>query len=109
MPQGLPRQTVFARRLREVRTATGLSQRLLGIAAGLDPFVASARINRYERGVSWPDVSVILKLAEVLGVPAATFFTEDEHLAEAIERFARASKRKQATVLKVLRGSPPGK
>jgi len=101
--QGQPRDTVFARRLREVRMGTGLSQKRLGIAIGLDPFVASTRINRYERGVSWPDVSVILKMADALGVPAATFFTDDDPLAEAIELFAQASKRKQAAVLKVLR------
>lgn len=101
--QGQPRDTVFARRLREVRMGTGLSQKRLGIAIGLDPFVASTRINRYERGVSWPDVSVILKLADALGVPAATFFTSDDPLAEAIELFVQASKRKQAAVLKMLR------
>lgn len=101
--QGQPRDTVFARRLREVRMGTGLSQKRLGIAIGLDPFVASTRINRYERGVSWPDVSVILKMADALGVPAAIFFTEDERLVETIERFARAPKRKQLEVLKMLR------
>jgi len=102
--QGQPRHTVFGQRLREVRTAVGLSQKRLGIAMGLDPFVASTRINRYERGVSWPDLSVIFKLAEVLGVPTATFFTDDKDLAETIERFAGAPKRKQAAVLKLLRG-----
>jgi transcriptional regulator with XRE-family HTH domain len=91
--------------LREVREATDFSQRRLGIAAGIDPFVASTRINRYERGVSWPDVSIIFKLAETLGVPAATFFTEDERLAETIVLFARASKRKQDAVVKMLQSS----
>lgn len=97
------RATVFARRLREVREASGLSQRRLGIAAGLDPFVASTRINRYERGVSWPDVSVILTLAKALGIPAAALLADDPRLAEAIELFGNASKRKQDAALRALR------
>ncbi len=103
--QGQPRDTVFAQRLREVRRGAGLYQKQLGIAMGLDRFVASTRINRYERGVSWPDVSVIVKLGETLGVPPAIFFTEDDRLTEAIGLFARASKRKQDEALKVLRGT----
>ena len=100
----VPRPTVFARRLREVRETTDLSQTRLGIVAGFDPSTASTRINRYERGVSWPDVSVILKLAKVLGVPAALLIAEDNRLAEVIRLFGSASKRKQDEVLKVLGG-----
>lgn len=40
--------TVFGGRLKEARLRAGLSQKSLGIAAGLDPFVAGTRINRYE-------------------------------------------------------------
>jgi len=98
-------ESVFAQRLRQVRQATGLSQKGLGIAAGLDRFVASTRINRYERSVSWPDLSVILKLAEVLSVPAPLLIAEDDKLAELIELFGRASKRKQGEVLKMLRSA----
>jgi transcriptional regulator with XRE-family HTH domain len=38
---------VFCKRLKEARLAVGLSQKKLGIAIGLDEFVASTRVNRY--------------------------------------------------------------
>ncbi|MFA4578750.1 XRE family transcriptional regulator, partial [Xanthomonas perforans] len=37
----------FARRLQQARLHTGLSQKELGIRAGLDPYVASPRVNQY--------------------------------------------------------------
>lgn len=100
------KQTVFSRRLREVRETTGLSQRRVGILAGLDPSVASTRINRYEQATSWPDLGIMLKIAGVLGVPAPTFLAVDDRLFEAIRLFGAASKRKQDEALKVLRGKP---
>ena len=39
------RETIFSRRLKEARLAAGFSQKNLGIAAGIDEFVASTRIN----------------------------------------------------------------
>jgi len=98
-----PHPSVFARRLREARLAAGLSQKNLGIEAGLDRFVASARINRYERGTHEPPSNVAGKLAQALGVPLAYLYAEDERLAEVIALFAAASKRKQSVVLKLLR------
>lgn len=100
------KRTVFSQRLREARESTGLSQRRVGILAGLDPSVASTRINRYEQATSWPDLGIMLKIAGVLGVPAPLFIAEDNRLAEAIKLFGAASKRKQNEVLKVLRGKP---
>jgi transcriptional regulator with XRE-family HTH domain len=96
--------TVFAQRLRNARVAAGLSQRNLGIVAGLDPFVASARINRYERGTHEPPSNMAAKLAQALGVPMAYLYSEDERLAEVVALFSNASKRKQGEVLKLLRG-----
>ena len=43
-------RSVVAKRLREARELSGLSQKQLGIKAGLDEFSASPRINQYERG-----------------------------------------------------------
>ena len=39
-------KSVFARRLRAAREAKGVSQKQLGILAGVDQVVASARINQ---------------------------------------------------------------
>lgn len=79
--------TVFSRRLRQARAAAGFSQRSLGIAAGLDQFVASARINRYERGVHLPDLDLAERLAQALGVPLPYLFAADDDLADLILKF----------------------
>lgn len=56
---------IFCRRLKQARLASGLSQKRLGIAAGIDEFVASTRINRYEKGVHEPNTEIVQKLSEV--------------------------------------------
>lgn len=84
-------QTVFSRRLRQARLARGLSQKNLGIEIGLDPGVASTRLNRYEQAVHLPDFSTLERLAKALGVPLAYLFAEDDALAEAILLFGKVS------------------
>jgi transcriptional regulator with XRE-family HTH domain len=83
---------VFSRRLREARELAGLSQRNLGIEAGLDDFVASTRVNRYETGVHQPDLQTLERLAQVLDVPVAYLYAEDDQLAAVILRFHRGNK-----------------
>ena len=65
----------------------GISQRELGIQAGMDPSVASPRINQYERGKHAPDTNTLSKLGQVLGMPVAYFFAEDDDLALLIANF----------------------
>lgn len=84
----------YSRRLRQAREALGISQRSLGILAGLDEFVASARVNRYETGVHQPDLKTLECLAEVLELPVAYFYAEDDRLAQLIMDFARKGKGK---------------
>ncbi|WP_417474288.1 helix-turn-helix domain-containing protein [Luteimonas mephitis] len=86
---------VYSRRLREAREAYGISQRNLGIEAGLDDFVASTRINRYETGVHQPDLQILQRLAAVLGLPVAYFYAEDDELARLIMDFKPQGKRKR--------------
>jgi transcriptional regulator with XRE-family HTH domain len=74
-------KATFARRLREAREAKGISQKQLGILAGIDQFVASARINQYEREKHVPDLLMAEKLAQELGVPVSFFYEPDENLA----------------------------
>lgn len=57
-------KATFAKRLREAREAKGISQKQLGILAGIDQFVASARINQYERGKHVPDLLMAERLAQ---------------------------------------------
>ncbi len=76
------RHPVFAKRLAQARIRAGLSQRQLGLQAGLDPAVASPRINQYERGVHEPHLDTAQRLAKALGIPAAFLYAEDEQLAK---------------------------
>lgn len=76
---GLP---TLARRLREARERKGLSQKALGIAAGIDEFSASPRINQYERAKHVPDLLTLQNLATVLAVPVPYFYADDDLLAE---------------------------
>lgn len=80
------------RRLKEARLASKLSQKELGIAAGIDPFSASPRINQYETGKHTPDFLTLKKLAMVLSVPTAFFYAEEDKLAEIIKSFPNSPK-----------------
>jgi len=86
---------VYSRRLREAREAYGISQRTLGIEAGLDEFVASTRVNRYETGVHQPDLQTLQRLAAILKLPVAYFYAEDDELAQLIADFKGRSKGKR--------------
>ena len=68
----------FQTRFKQARKAKKLTQEQLGIAIGLDEFVASTRINRYEKGVHLPDLQTLESIAKVLEVSPAYFFAEDE-------------------------------
>tara|TARA_A200000159_G_scaffold153690_1_gene165867 strand:- start:569 stop:838 length:270 start_codon:yes stop_codon:yes gene_type:complete len=74
----------FPTRLKQARTRLGLSQKQLGIMAGMDSFVASARMNQYERGVHAPDFKTVEALSAVLRVPTAFLFCIEDELAEKI-------------------------
>lgn len=87
MPQKIDPLATFSGRLKEARKRRGLSQKQLGIEAGLDPFVASTRINRYERAVHQPDPVTVQRMADALGVPAAYLFASDERIARLILAF----------------------
>jgi transcriptional regulator with XRE-family HTH domain len=71
----------FPKRLKEARLAKGLSQKKLGILAGMDQFAASPRMNQYEKGVHSPDFQTVRALAKVLEVPTAYFYCEEDELA----------------------------
>lgn len=68
-------------RLKQARKRKGLSQKSLGMQAGIDEFVASPRMNQYEKGKHFPDYQLLQKIAVVLDVPTAFFFCENDELA----------------------------
>ncbi|KZY87537.1 transcriptional regulator [Oleiphilus sp. HI0081] len=82
-------QSPFPKRLKEARNAAGLSQKQLGIRAGLDEFTASPRMNQYEKGTHAPEFSLVKSIAKVLNVPTAYFYAEEDELAELIEKFQK--------------------
>ena len=87
-------RTLFGRRLREARTIQGISQKAVGIAAGLDPATASARMNQYEVGTHTPGFNTAARIAQVLGVPTAYFYAEQDDLALLILRLGGLSKKR---------------
>lgn len=102
MPKKTNSLLVLSRRLKEARERKGLSQKQLGVVAGLDQFVASTRINRYERGVHHPDPVTTQRLADALGVSVAYLFASDEQLARLILAFEALPPRTKARIVREL-------
>lgn len=97
-------------RLKQARLAAGLSQKQLGVLAGIDESVASTRVNRYELGVHTPNLLIAQALAQVLRVPSAFFYTAEDDLAEFLFRLGqlRSHERKELyRSLADLPGPPP--
>lgn len=91
---------IWGRRLKDARTAAGLSQKQLGIQAGLDQFVASTRINRYELGIHKADYKIVQNLSKILDVPTGYFYTEEDDLAELMRIYHRCAARKKNEITK---------
>jgi transcriptional regulator with XRE-family HTH domain len=98
-------KATFARRLREAREAAGISQKQLGILAGIDQFVASARINQYERGKHTPDLLTAQRLAAELNVPVSYLFEPNDDLASLLQLAGRLSAARLRALLKNLNGN----
>ncbi|GAA5104372.1 hypothetical protein GCM10023211_01890 [Orbus sasakiae] len=80
---------LFCLRLKEARFKKGLSQKELGKLAGIDEFVASTRINRYEQGIHEASLDTAGRLAEALDIPLAYLYAEDDKLAEMILNYRK--------------------
>lgn len=91
-------------RLKEARLAAKISQKKLGIAAGMDEFSASARMNHYELGRHTPDYTTLKRISDVLGIPPAYFYTEDDQLAEIIKFFGQLDLEQQSLLYKTIIG-----
>ena len=76
-------------RLKEARLATKMSQKTLGITTGLDPSVASTRINRYELGIHRPDYKMEARLAESLQIPIGFLYEPNDKLAYMLLHISR--------------------
>jgi transcriptional regulator with XRE-family HTH domain len=90
---------IYSKRLRIVRKTKKLSQERLGILAGIDESSASARMNQYETGKHLPDFLMAKKIANVLDIPLAYFYTEDDLMAEIILKLHFLSDQQNLEVL----------
>lgn len=97
------KQTPIPKRLKEAREAAGLSQKKLGIMAGMDEFSASARMNQYETGKHTPDYSMLSHIAEVLKLPVSYFYTKDDTLAEVIGTYELLHKKNKKRALNLIK------
>lgn len=95
--------SLWGKRLKDARIAAGFSQKKLGIKAGLDEFVASTRINRYEQGIHRADYQITQKIAHVLNIPTGYFYTEDDDLAELMCIYYRLKVRKRKELIRIAR------
>jgi transcriptional regulator with XRE-family HTH domain len=96
---------VWTKRFKEARVASGLSQKDVGIAAGLDEFVASTRINRYEVGVHQADYQMAVRLSRVLKIPVAYLYCDNDEMASMLLAFHSAPKGVRRAAMKLLRPS----
>jgi len=71
----------FPQRLKEARTRMGVSQKKLGILAGIDEFSSSARVNQYEKGKHSPDFTMAKRMADILNVPTSYLYEADDDIA----------------------------
>lgn len=94
---------VIPKRLREARTRAGISQKKLGIQAGIDEFSSSTRVNQYERGKHVPDFQTLEKFGSILDVPTAFFYARDDITAELLILFATLSRAQQNRALSYLK------
>lgn len=100
MTPGAAKSRVFALRLAQARERAGLTQVQLGVLAGMDPSVASPRINQYEKGKHEPQLETAKRLAKVLGIPAAFLYTDDEQLAKLLLLWSEMSPSERKKLLK---------
>ncbi len=91
--------SIVAKRLKEARLHAGISQKQLGIKAGIDEFSASARINQYERGKHMPDLQTLTRLAAVMTVPVPYFYCQDAELAAFIVKFSALGRAQRKRLL----------
>ena len=96
---------IFGKRLKTLRLKSGLSQKQLGIQSGIDEFVASTRINRYEQAVHRADYSIAQRLAMTLDAPVAYFYADDEKMAGMLLAFYRSSTKIKNEIVKILKKS----
>lgn len=88
----------IAKRLKEARLKTSLSQAHLGVLAEIDELTASARMNQYERGSHAPTYQLLERCAEILNVPVEYFYAKSEKIAQLLVAVHRMREEQQERV-----------
>ncbi|KWH21827.1 transcriptional regulator [Burkholderia cepacia] len=99
MPSDTAIPSVFAKRLKQARLRSGLTQEQLGIQAGIDEFSASARVNQYEKGKHTPTLQTSQRLARAMLVPTSFLYEDDDLLANLLAIAGRLSKEKKRALI----------
>lgn len=86
------------KRLKEARLAAEISQKKLGIAAGMDEFSASARMNHYELGRHAPDYPTLKRIADVLKISPAYFYADNDQLAGMIKMLGQLNDEQRSKI-----------
>jgi len=95
-------ETPTPSRLKSARKAAGFTQQQLGMALGMEPNTASARMNQYEKGKHAPDFLTMKRIAKELDVPVAYFYCEEDTLAELICVLGTLTEKQQKKLLGTL-------
>lgn len=93
----------FGKRLKQAREQAGVSQKRLGILAGIEESNASAIMNQYERDTHMPKFATVRNIALALRLPTAYFYADEDELAELLLLFASLNKKNQKAVVEDIR------
>lgn len=77
-----------------------MSQKALGVSAGIDEFSASPRVNQYERGKHLPDHRTAERLAKALEVATPYLYARDDELASWILAYEHLPRRTRRVILR---------
>ncbi len=99
----MDRDPPISKRLKQARIRAGLSQRRLGLAAGIDVLSASPRVNQYEQARRTPDFRTAERLAKELGCPVSYFYIREDDVAEIVLLLDRMPAKRRRQLLASLR------
>lgn len=93
----------FGKRLKQARQKAEISQKNLGILAGIEESNASAVMNQYERDTHIPKFATVRNIARQLNVPTAYFYADEDELAELLLLYGSLNSANQKMILENIR------
>jgi len=96
-------QSPLPKRLKEARKKIGISQKELGIQAGVDEFSASSRVNHYEQGKHSPSFEMAKRFAIVLKVPTSYLYEDNDDIATMLIQFYELHKIERKAIIEKIK------